>query len=148
MVQGEVTPVTMDSYNVGANVNSNIGKYVILDYSGSYSVHSVDGYNDVEPVGTLRQSGALNFVIAKRVLLNVGAEHYFCGEIEGDDRNMVFLNASASYKYRRFEFILEGRNLLDKRSFSTIEYSNTFSYAYAYELRPLSVMFKVRFSLR
>ena len=148
MVQGEVTPVTMDSYRVGANVNSNIGKYVILDYSGSYSVHSVDGYNDVEPVGTLRQSGALNFVIAKRVLLNVGAEHYFCGEIEGDDRNMVFMNASASYKYRRFEFILEGRNLLDKRSFSAIEYSNTFSYAYAYELRPLSVMFKVRFSLR
>lgn len=148
MVQGEVTPVTMDSYRVGANVNSNIGKYVILDYSGSYSVHSVDGYNDVEPVGTLTQSGALNFVIARRVLLNVGAEHYFCGEIEGDDRNMVFMNASASYKYRRFEFILEGRNLLDKRSFSAIEYSNTFSYAYAYELRPLSVMFKVRFSLR
>lgn len=148
MVQGEVTPVTMDSYNVGANVNSNIGRYVILDYSGTYSVHSVDGYNVVDPVGTLRQSGALNFVIAKRVLLNVGAEHYFCGEIEGNDRNMVFMNASASYKYRRFEFILEGRNLLDKRSFSTIEYSNTFSYAYAYELRPLSVMFKVRFSLR
>ena len=148
MVQGEVTPVTMDSYNVGANVNSNIGKYVILDYSGTYSVYSVDGYNVVDPVGTLRQSGALNFVIAKRVLLNVGAEHYFCGEIEGDDRNMVFLNASASYKYRRFEFILEGRNLLDKRSFSAIEYSNTFSYAYAYDLRPLSVMFKVRFSLR
>lgn len=148
MVQGEVAPVTMDSYRVGANVNSNIGKYVILDYSGSYSVHSVDGYNDVEPVGTLRQSGALNFVIARRVLLNVGAEHYFCGEIEGDDRNMVFMNASASYKYRRIEFILEGRNLLDKRSFSAIEYSNTFSYAYAYDLRPLSVMFKVRFSLR
>ena len=148
MVQGEVTPVMMDSYRVGVNVNSNIGKYVILDYSGSYSVHSVDGYNVVEPVGTLRQSGALNFVIAKRVLLNVGAEHYFCGEIEGDDRTMVFMNASASYKYRRFEFILEGRNLLDKRSFSAIEYSNTFSYAYAYDLRPLSVMFKVRFSLR
>ena len=148
MVQGEVTPVTMDSYRVGANINSNLDRYVILDYSGSYSVHSVDGYNVVEPVGTLRQSGALNFVIAKRVLLNMGAEHYFCGEIEGDDRNMVFLNASASYKYRRFEFILEGRNLLDKRSFSAIEYSNTLSYAYAYELRPLPVMFKVRFSLR
>lgn len=148
MVQGEVMPVTMDSYRIGANINSNLDRYVILDYSGSYSVHSVDGYNVVEPVGTLRQSGALNFVIAKRVLLNVGAEHYFCGEIEGDDRNMVFMNASASYKYRRFEFILEGRNLLDKRSFSAIEYSNTFSYAYAYELRPLSVMFKVRFSLR
>ena len=148
MVQGEVTPVTMDSYRVGANVNSNIGKYVILDYSGSYSVHSVDGYNDVEPVGTLRQRGALNFVIARRVLLNVGAEHYFCGEIEGDDRNMVFMNASASYKFKKFEFILEGRNLLDKRSFSAIEYSDTFCYAYAYELRPLSVMFKVRFSLR
>lgn len=148
MVQGEVTPVTMDSYRVGANMNSNIGKYVILDYSGSYSVHSVDGYNDVESVGTLRQSGALNFVIARRVLLNVGAEHYFCGEIQGEDRNMVFMNASASYKFKRFEFILEGRNLLDKRSFSAIEYSNTFSYAYAYDLRPLSVMFKVRFSLR
>ena len=148
MVQGEVTPVTMDRYNVGGSLNSNIGRYVIFDYSGSYSVHSVDGYNSVEPVGTLKQSAALNFVIAKRVLMNVSAEHYFCGEIEGEDRNMIFMNASASYKFKRFEFILEGRNLLDKRSFSAIEYSDTFCFAYAYELRPLSVMFKVRFSLR
>ena len=148
MVQGEVTPVTMDRYNVGGSLNSNIGRYVIFDYSGSYSVHSVDGYNSVDPVGTLKQNLALNFVICKRVLMNVGAEHYFCGEIQGEDRNMVFMNASASYKFKRFEFILEGRNLLDKRSFSAIEYSDTFCYAYAYELRPLSVMFKVRFSLR
>ena len=148
MVQGEVTPVTMDKYNVGGSLNSNIGRYVIFDYSGSYSVHSVDGYNSVDPVGTLKQNVALNFVICKRVLMNVGAEHYFCGEIQGEDRNMVFMNASASYKFKRFEFILEGRNLLDKRSFSAIEYSDTFCYAYAYKLRPLSVMFKVRFSLR
>ncbi len=148
MVQGEVTPVTMDRYNVGGSLNSDIGRYVIFDYSGSYSVHSVDGYNSVDPVGTLKQNAALNFVICKRVMMNVGAEHYFCGEIQGEDRNMVFMNASASYKFKRFEFILEGRNLLDKRSFSAIEYSNTFCYAYAYELRPLSVMFKVRFSLR
>ena len=148
MVQGEVTPVTMDRYNVGGSLNSNIGRYVIFDYSGSYSVHSVDGYNSVDPVGTLKQNVALNFVICKRVLMNVGAEHYFCGEIQGEDRNMVFMNASASYKFKRFEFILEGRNLLDKRSFSAIEYSDTFCYAYAYKLRPLSVMFKVRFSLR
>ena len=148
MVQGEVTPVTMDRYNVGGSLNSNIGRYVIFDYSGSYSVHSIDGYNSVDPVGTLKQNAALNFVICKRVLVNVGAEHYFCGEIQGEDRNMVFMNASASYKFKKFEFILEGRNLLDKRSFSAIEYSDTFCYAYAYELRPLSVMFKVRFSLR
>ena len=148
MVQGEVTPVTMDRYNVGGSLNSNIGRYVIFDYSGSYSVHSIDGYNSVDPVGTLKQNAALNFVICKSVLMNIGAEHYFCGEIQGNDRNMVFMNASASYKFKRFEFVLEGRNLLDKRSFSAIEYSDTFCYAYAYELRPLSVMFKVRFSLR
>ena len=148
MVQGEVTPVTIDRYNVGGSLNSNIGRYVIFDYSGSYSVHAVNGYNSVDPVGTLKQNAALNFVIAKRVLMNIGAEHYFCGEIQGNDRNMVFMNASASYKFKKFEFVLEGRNLLDKRSFSAIEYSDTFCYAYAYELRPLSVMFKVRFSLR
>ena len=148
MVQGEVTPVTMERYNVGGSLNSNIGSYVIFDYSGSYSVHSVDGYNSVDPVGTLKQNAALNFVICKRVLMNIGAEHYFCGEIQGNDRNMVFMNASASYKFQKFEFVLEGRNLLDKRSFSAIEYSDTFCHAYAYELRPLSVMFKVRFSLR
>lgn len=148
MAQGEVTPVTMDRYNIGGSLNSNIGSYVIFDYSGSYSVHSVDGYNSVDPVGTLKQNAALNFVICKRVLMNIGAEHYFCGEIQGNDRNMVFMNSSASYKFKRFEFVLEGRNLLDKRSFSAIEYSDTFCYAYAYELRPLSVMFKVRFSFR
>lgn len=148
MVQGETTSVTMDSYRAGANINSKIDRYVLTDYSCTYSLYSVSGYNAVEPVGTLKQSGTLNFVIAGNILLNVGAEHYFCGGIEGADRNTIFVNASASYRHKRLEFILEGRNLLDKRSFSAIEYFDTFSYAYTYELRPLSVMFKVRFSLR
>ena len=27
--------------------------------------------------------------LARRVLLNVGAEHYFCGEIEGDELERI-----------------------------------------------------------
>lgn len=46
-----------------------------------------------------------------------------------------------------FEYILEGRNLIGTGTYNQRTYSDITNFQYLYRLRPLSVMFKIRFSL-
>ena len=66
---------------------------------------------------------------------------YLNDAISGGSRNIFFLDASISYKARKFEYILEG-GTYNQRTYSEIT-----NFQYLYRLRPLSVMFKIRFSL-
>ena len=77
----------------------------------------------------------------------ITGEHYLNDAISGGSRNIFFLDASISYKARKFEYILEGRNLLGTGTYNQRTYSDITNFQYLYRLRPLSVMFKIRFSL-
>ena len=96
----------------------------------------------------LRQHAALDFIIRKKFICRIGGEHFYNAAIGGRDRNMFFLDASLSYKSKRVEYMLEGRNLLDTGTFRSISQSDITDYVYSYKLRPASVMFKIKFSLK
>ena len=61
---------------------------------------------------------------------------------------MFFLDASLTYKSRRVEYSVEGRNLADVGTFRSASQSDITDYLYTYRLRPASVLFKIKFSLR
>ena len=61
---------------------------------------------------------------------------------------MFFADASVSYKRKKIEYILSARNLFYTKSYNTSYYNSINSYSYSYDLRPLSVLFTVSFSLR
>ena len=130
--------------------SSNIGRHVRFDYQINYSLfkskieHSENKLNNIR---TLRQSAVLNFVFAKRLVLKLKGDHYYNNSITSGDKNMFFADASISYKTRKIEYILEGNNLLYTKAYNSRSYKDITEYAYAYDLRPLSVMFTVRFSL-
>jgi len=90
----------------------------------------------------------LDFIIGEKVIYGINAEHYFNATVHGRDRNIFFLDASLSFKHKRFEYILEGNNLLGRNSFSSSTYDENAGYTYTRTLRPVSLMFKVRFSIR
>ena len=149
MVDGFLSSVQMDVLRAGVKIDSKIGKFAVAEYSGDYSVRTMLGYDTCPTVKSLRQSAVLKFIAWKSFIFTLGGDHYFCGEIESEDRNMIFMNASASYKCRNgMELLLEGSNLTNKQTFSSVEYTDTFLYRYSYNLRPLSLIFKIRFSLR
>ena len=147
--QGSLMTGTYHLFSAGLKVDSKIGKAAVFSYDGNYS-RTLNRIADtaLPAIDNLRQSAGLDFIFGKKVMCGVKAEHYFNATIQGQDRNIFFLDALLSLKHGRWEYILEGRNLLDRNTFTSATYNENANYVYARALRPASVMLKVRFSLR
>lgn len=147
--QGELLPTRYDRTSAGLSFNTRFTQAVRLDYGGEYSrSESRAGSEMLHPIDMLRQHAALDFIIRKKFICRIGGEHCYNASIGGRDRNMFFLDASLSYKSKRVEYMLEGRNLLDTGTFRSVSQSDITDYVYSYKLRPASVMFKIKFSLK
>lgn len=149
VLQGNMVPYILDYFNAGANLSTRFGKSVLLDYDMDYNVTKsrINGAG-LSPISTVRQELDLSYVINRRLSMTAHGEHYFNASVEGDDRNIFFADLSVSYKAKRMEYILEGRNLLNSTTFSEARLGGTSSFVYTTKLRPVSVMLKIRFTLR
>ena len=99
-------------------------------------------------INLFRQRGDIDFIIAQKVVCRIGAEHFLNTAIEGKNRNTVFVDASIRVKFKRMEYSVEARNILNNNMFVNVSNSNNIGYTYSYALRPASVVFKVKFSFR
>ena len=148
--QGEIMQTTYDMATAGGGFSTRFTQAVRLEYNAEYSRNQshIRGGSNLDPIDMLRQDAAVNFTVKRKFICRVGAEHYYNAAIEGPDRNMFFLDASLSYKTKRMEYSIEARNLMDTGVFRSAAYSDITGYVYSYRLRPASVMFKIKFSLR
>ena len=118
-------------------------------YEGQYACFKkCIGSTTMEPINCLAQEVRLGAGSAKAFSIQAGLEHYFNDSINGKDRNMLFADASLSYKRGRFEYMIEAHNLTNSKAFSSFAYNDIMSYCYTTTLRPLAVMLTLRFSLR
>jgi hypothetical protein len=61
---------------------------------------------------------------------------------------MAFADALVRYKYKQTEWELECNNLFNAKRYVSTTYSAMSTYVSQYELRPLSLLLKVRFKLK
>lgn len=131
------------------SLNTRITKAVRVDYNALYNRSiSTMGDGAQSAINLLRQRTSVDFIIAERAICRVGAEHFLNSAIEGKSRNTVFIDASLRVKHKRMEYAIEAHNLLNNASFANASNSNSMSYAYTYSLRPASIVFQVKFSLK
>ncbi|HIR61941.1 MAG TPA: carboxypeptidase regulatory-like domain-containing protein [Candidatus Coprenecus avistercoris] len=148
MRQNEVMPVSTWSLPVGLEVSSRLARSAFMEYYIRYVRSSSSTRDEVfSPINALHQRLGFNFVFFKRLSLNISGEHYLNDAITSGSRNIFFLDASISYRTRRMEYVLEGRNLLNTGTYNQRVWSDITNYQYNYLLRPVSVMFKIRFSI-
>ena len=147
--QGVLMPTRYDMASAGLGFNTQFTNAVRMDYTAEYrrSMSRIDGAA-LDPIDVLRQDVAVNFIIRKRWICRLGGEHYYNAAIGGTDRHMFFLDASLTWKTERMEYGIEARNLLDCGAFRSAFQSDITDYVYSYRLRPASVMFTIKFSLR
>lgn len=78
-------------------------------------------------------------------------EHYYFGNLAKDQRNHLFLDVEATYKFKgdKYSISLRGNNLFNKQSFTTYSVSDIGYSQTAYRLMPRYVLigFKTRFNL-
>ena len=153
--QGIIMNTATWSLPLGLEVSSRLATNAFLEYKGKYvrSGSKILGGGGNEGIETLKAINALhqrlgfNFVFFKCLTFNICGEHYLNDAISSGSRNMFFLDASLKLKSKKFEYILEGRNLLNNAFYNQRTWSDITNSQYNYHLRPVSVMFKIRFNL-
>lgn len=146
--QGDMLDADTDFIRAKFGFNTRFSNTVTMDYDCEYirSMSNIEGIGKMPPIDHIVQKVELLFNFQRGFTSSISGSHYYNGTISSDDRNMFFLDAEISYKSKKFEYILEARNMLNTGVFNSASTIDITNYVYSYNLRPVSVMFKVRFN--
>ncbi len=148
LVQDAVVRYTGNSLGVNADVSLTPFKWLSVSYQGIYSQSATQqkGHERFPWLRTVTNKGTLDFTIPGGVILTTSLYHYYNNFNDGD-RSFLLLNAEAKYTIKRFSFTLSCDNLLNRKSYV---YSSLLALTESranYNIRPRSVLLKIRFRI-
>src|SRR5574344_675446 len=149
--QGEIMKIRTRSIVPSMEFNVKISKVFGAKYNIYYFWNKSYIKNSsfkMNAVNSIHQYMDFDFVFPKGISFSISGEHYFNDGISSGSKNMFFADAYLSIKKGKFEYMINCRNLLNTKNFKRRVFTDITDYEYNYKLRPLSVLFTVRFSLR
>jgi hypothetical protein len=148
--QGNVINTNTAQISGGVKLITKWSRKVRSQYNTRY-VYSKTIYSDnslaVSSINSLHQKLSIDYSLIPGLVFNLTGEHYFNSAIISGSRHIPFLDASLTFKTKKTEYVLEGRNLLDTRTYNNRFTSEATDFEYSYRLRPISAMFKIKFNI-
>lgn len=147
--QEQLMPVIRRTVSATFGVDTRIASAVLISYSGSFSDNRVSFDKSTSScIKILNQSLTTSFLLGSHVIARTSFRHYYNDRNEATQKNSGFINAAISCRSGRMEYTLSADNLLDTTAYSSTTFSTNTIYSNIYDLRPLSVLLTVKFSLR
>ncbi len=148
LVQDEVLRYSGNSIGVNADISLTPFKWLGISYQGNYSQSATQqkGYDRFPWLRTVTNKASLDFTIPGGVTLTTSLYHYFNNFNDGD-KSFLLLNAEAKYTIKRFSFTLSCDNLLNRKSYIYSDLSALTESKAIYNIRPRSVLLKIRFRI-
>lgn len=148
LVQNDVLRYTGNSLGVNADISLTPFKWLAVSYQGNYS------QSDTQPkrgerfpwLRAVSNKGTLDFTIPGGVTLSTSLYHYYNNFNDGD-RSFLLLNAVAKYTIKRFSFTLSCDNLLNRKTYVYSNLSALTESRAIYNIRPRSILLKIRFRI-
>lgn len=146
LVQNQVVRYISNSIGANADISVSPFKWLAASWEGSYyqTESKQDGYAPTPWLRTVTNKASLDFTIPGGVTLKTSVYHYYNNFNEGD-KSFVLLNAEAGYSIKRFSFTLVCDNLLNRRAYLYSSRSALTESRSVYDIRPRSVLLKIRF---
>ncbi len=148
LVQDEVLRYSGNSIGVNADISLTPFKWMGISYQGNYSQSATQqkGYDRFPWLRTVTNKASLDFTIPGGVTLTTSLYHYYNNFNDGD-KSFLLLNAEAKYTIKRFSFTLSCDNLLNRKSYVYSSLSALTESKAIYNIRPRSVLLKIRFRI-
>ena len=148
LVQDAVVRYTGNSLGVNADISMTPFKWLSVLYQGNYSQSATQqkGHERFPWLRTVTNKGTLDFTIPGGVTLTTSLYHYYNNFNDGD-RSFLLLNAEAKYTIKRFSFTLTCDNLLNRKSYVYSSLSALTESKAIYNIRPPSIILKIRFRI-
>lgn len=148
LVQDEVLRYCGNSISFEGDVSLTPWKWFSVSYEGKYyqSASRQQGFERMPWLKTMTNKGTLDFNIPGGVSLRTSIYHYYNNFNDGD-KSFVLLNAEAWYSIKRFTFTLSCDNLLNRKSYVHSSQSALTEAMSIYNIRPRSILLKIRFRI-
>ncbi len=148
LVQDAVVRYKGNSLGVNADISLTPFKWLSVSYQGNYlqSATQQKGHERFPWLRTVTNKGTLDFTIPGGVTLTASLYHYY-NNFNDSDRSFLLLNAEAKYTIKRFSFTLSCDNLLNRKSYVYSSLSALTESKAIYNIRPRSVLLKIRFRI-
>lgn len=148
LVQEEILRYTGNSLAIEADISLTPFRWLAMSYQGNYSQSATrqKGLERFPWLRTVTNRGSLDFTIPGGVTLTTSLYHYYNNFNDGD-KSFFLLNAEAGYSFRRFSFTLSCDNLLNRKSYIYSDLSALTESKALYNIRPRSVLLKIRFRI-
>lgn len=148
LVQDEVLRYSGNSLGIEADVSLTPFKWLSVSYQGSYSRSATQqkGYERFSWLRTVTNKASLDFTIPGGVTLTTSLYHYY-NNFNNGDKSFILLNAEARYTIKRFSFMLSCDNLLNRKSYVYSSMSALTESRAIYNIRPRSILLKIRFRI-
>lgn len=145
LVQDEVLRYTGNSIGANADISLSPLSWLAASWEGSYyqTASRQKGFATMSWLRTLTNKASLDFTIPGGVTLKTSVYHYYNNVNEGD-KSFVLLNAEARYSIKRFGFSLVCDNLLNRTTYLYSSRSALTESRSIYNIRPRSVLLKIR----
>lgn len=148
LLQGEKEKFHSKSLNVGCLLNSTPCKFFNFVYQMSWLKSSqwIDSNtNERFTLMTHSHNGKIWIFPSEKISINFNVDYQYYSEKSSP--NTVFADALIRYKAKSMEWELECNNLLNAKRYVSSSISSMSTYFSCYELRPLSLLLKVRFRI-
>ena len=147
--QDILMPVTRRTLSANWGIDSRLGQSMLISYMGRFSdgESRFDG-SSTASIKTMNQLLSMSFLLGQHLIAKGSFRHYYNDRNEGEQRDLCFVDAGLSYVSGRMEYTLSANNLLNTKTYSTTSFNTNTIYSTVYELRPVSVLLSIKFSLR
>ena len=148
-LQDKIQPYRTKNYSAEMSLNTTPSRYLNLSYRFSWNrneqrAKSVEGGKYL--MRTHTHNGEIWIFPTKRLSINFNVDYQYYHEAV--QRNTVFADALARYRFKKVELELECNNLFNAKNYMAISKTNMSTFISRYELRPVNALLKVRFKLK
>lgn len=146
MRNGNRIPYCQTGFDIKPYCRGSIAKWLSISYQASYGFSTLEFEDTKTNSQNLVQNLALTFIPHDRVTVTCGAEHYFTHFPEGNNSNLLLLDASASWIVNnRIRLSLTADNILNKRDYRYINYGTLSRSEYFFRLRPRQILASIQY---
>lgn len=148
LVQDKVLRYSGNSIGVNTDISLTPSKWLGVSYQGNYSQSATQqkGYDRFPWLRTVTNKASLDFTIPGGVTLTTSLYHYYNNFNDGN-KSFILLNAEAKYTIKRLSFTLSCDNMLNRKSYIYSDLSALTESKAIYNIRPRSVLLKIRFRI-
>ncbi len=148
LLQNEIHPYHTRSYSAGCSVSTTQCRYFCLSYRLSWMQSQQWVENKAAEDFVMRthsHEGKIWIFPTEKISVNPNVYYQYYNETANS--NMVFADALVRYSHKHTKWELECNNLFNAQRIVSTTHSSMGTYVHRSELRPLSILLKVRFKL-